>query len=56
MIEIHIFKEKEKEGGKGRRQLGGQWKVQMFLEGEAKTSFSPFSLSPLTNFTSTFFP
>jgi hypothetical protein len=27
MIQIHNFKEKEKEGGKGRPQLGGQWKV-----------------------------
>jgi hypothetical protein len=24
------FKEKEKEGGEGRSQLGGQWKVSMF--------------------------
>jgi hypothetical protein len=27
MIRIHPFKEKEKEGGEGRSQLGGQWKV-----------------------------
>jgi hypothetical protein len=24
---IHTFKEKEKEGNKGRPQLGGQWRV-----------------------------
>jgi hypothetical protein len=31
MIQIHAFKEKDKdkdkEGGKGRPQLGGQWRV-----------------------------
>jgi hypothetical protein len=27
MIKIRAFKEKEKEGGEGRTQLGGQWKV-----------------------------
>jgi hypothetical protein len=27
MIQIHAFKKKEKEGGEGRPQLGGQWKV-----------------------------
>jgi hypothetical protein len=30
MIRIHPFKKKEKEGGEGRSQLGGQWKVVMF--------------------------
>ncbi len=30
MIQIHAFREKEKEGGKGRPQLGGQWNVPMF--------------------------
>jgi hypothetical protein len=30
MIWIHPFKEKEKEGGEGRSQLGGPWKVPMF--------------------------
>jgi len=29
MIQICNFKEKEKEGGEGRPQLGGQWKVPM---------------------------
>jgi hypothetical protein len=27
MIQIRTFKKKGKEGGKGRTQLGGQWKV-----------------------------
>jgi hypothetical protein len=27
MIRICLLKEKEKEGGEGRSQLGGQWKV-----------------------------
>jgi len=27
MIQIHTFKEKGKEGGEGRPQFGGQWKV-----------------------------
>ncbi len=27
MIEIRTFKEKEKVGGEGRPQIGGQWKV-----------------------------
>jgi hypothetical protein len=30
MILIYAFKEKEKEGGEGRPQLGDQWKVSMF--------------------------
>jgi hypothetical protein len=30
MIQICPFKEKEKEGGEERPQLGGQWKVLMF--------------------------
>jgi hypothetical protein len=30
MIRICLFKEKEKEGGEGRSQFGGQWKVLMF--------------------------
>jgi hypothetical protein len=29
MIPIRPFKEKEKEGGERRSQLGGQWKVPM---------------------------
>jgi hypothetical protein len=35
MIRIRPFKEKEKEGGEGRSQLGGQWKVP-FLGGTWK--------------------
>jgi hypothetical protein len=31
MIQIHTFKEKEKEGGEGRPQLGGQWKVPSLM-------------------------
>jgi len=27
MIQIHVFKKKKKEGGEGRPQLGGQWRV-----------------------------
>jgi hypothetical protein len=30
MIRIRPFKEKEKEGGEGKSQLNGQWKVPMF--------------------------
>jgi hypothetical protein len=30
MIQICAFKEKEKEGGEGRPQLDGLWKVPMF--------------------------
>jgi hypothetical protein len=29
MNQIRAFKEKEKEGGEGRPQLGGKWKVLM---------------------------
>jgi len=29
MIRICLFKEKEKEGGEGRSQFGGQWKFLM---------------------------
>jgi hypothetical protein len=29
MIRIRLFKKKEKEGGEGRSQLGGEWKVPM---------------------------
>jgi hypothetical protein len=32
MIQICAFKEKEKEGGEGRPQLGGEWKVPMFSD------------------------
>jgi hypothetical protein len=35
MIWIRLFKEKEKEGGEGRSQFGGQWKVIM-LSGQWK--------------------
>jgi hypothetical protein len=30
IIQIHAFEKKEKEGGEGRPQLNGQWKVPMF--------------------------
>jgi len=30
MIQFYALKEKEKEGGEGRPQLGGPWKVLMF--------------------------
>jgi len=29
MIQIRAFKDKEKEGGEGKPQLGGQWEVLM---------------------------
>ncbi len=29
MIQIQAFKKKKKEGGEGRPQLGGLWKVSM---------------------------
>jgi hypothetical protein len=31
MIQICVFKEKGKEGGEGRPQLGGQWKVPSLM-------------------------
>jgi hypothetical protein len=31
MIQIHAFKEKEKEGGEGRPHLDGLWKVPSFV-------------------------
>jgi hypothetical protein len=31
MIQIHAFKEKGKEEGEGRPQLGGQWKVPSWV-------------------------
>ncbi len=30
MIQIRLSKKKEKEGGEGRSQLDGQWKIRMF--------------------------
>jgi hypothetical protein len=51
MIRTHPLKEKEKEGGEGRSQLGGQWKVSM-LGGQWKEkekhlfTFSPFHIFP----------
>jgi len=48
MIRIHLFKKKEKEGGVGRSQLGGQWKVPM-LGGQWKEKVKHF-------FTSSHFP
>jgi hypothetical protein len=68
MIQIHTFIEKEKEGGEGRPQLGGQWKVPMFggswkipmfgglWKEKEKHHFDLFSLSPLTHFIQIFFP
>ncbi len=61
MIAIHTFKENEKEEGKGRPQLGGQWKVLSLvvdgssnvwlpLKGEGKTSFSLFFIFPPKKF------
>jgi hypothetical protein len=61
MIQICTCKEKEKEGDKRRRQVGGQWKVPslvalgifhvwLFLEGKEKTSFSPPSIFPPIRF------
>jgi hypothetical protein len=59
MIQICAFKEKEKEGGEGEPQLGGQWKapslvalgmfhVWLFLKGKGETSFShPFIFYPI---------
>ncbi len=32
MIQIHAFKENEKERGEGRPQLGGQWKVPSLVD------------------------
>jgi hypothetical protein len=58
MIKICTFKDKEKEGGERRPQLGGQWKAPMlggFWKKKEKHPFHLFSLSTPTNFTSTFF-
>jgi hypothetical protein len=60
-----LFKNKEKEGGEGRSQFGGQWKVPMVSDpwkvpmfgGQWKEKekhlfiFSPFPTFPLRNFT-----
>jgi hypothetical protein len=46
MIQICLFFKKEKEGGEGRSQLGGQWKEK----GKGKHLFT-FSHFPPTNFT-----
>jgi len=54
MIQISAFKVKEKEGGEGRLQLDGQWKVPMFggpRKEKKKHPFHLFSLPPPTNFT-----
>ncbi len=54
MIQIHTFKKKGKEGGEGKPQLGGPWKVPM-LSGpwkeKKKHIFHLFSFSPPINFT-----
>jgi len=39
MIQIRIFKEKGKEGGEGKPQLGGQWKVPSLMAIEMKSMF-----------------
>ncbi len=52
MIETYAFKERKKEGGERRPQLGGQWGSILFngqwkvpclvsFEGKGKTSFLP---------------
>jgi hypothetical protein len=49
MIQIGTFKVKEKEGGEGRLQLDGQWKVPMFggpWKEKKKHPFHLFSLPP----------
>jgi hypothetical protein len=48
MIRIYPFKEKEKEGGEGRSQLSGQWKVPMFggQWKEKEKHLSPFPTLP----------
>ncbi len=62
LIRICFFKEKERERGEGRLQLGGQWKVPMFggpwnvpmLSGQWKEKEKHLFTSshfPLTNFT-----
>jgi hypothetical protein len=46
MIQIHVFKEKGREGNKGRPQLGGQWKVpSLVVFGRKRKSI--FHLLPL---------
>jgi hypothetical protein len=54
MIEIRAFKEKEKEGGEGKPQLGGQWKVLIFgalSKVKKKHPFTSFHFLPPSNFT-----
>jgi hypothetical protein len=53
MIRIHLFKEKEKEGGERRSQFSGQWKVPMFggqwkvpMERKKETPFHFLPFSP----------
>jgi hypothetical protein len=41
MIRIRLFKKKVKEGGEGRSQFDGQWKVSMF--GHYEVTFCPFT-------------
>jgi hypothetical protein len=53
MIHVHAFKNKEKEGRKGRPQIGGLWKVPIFgglWKKKEKHHFHLFSLCPPTNF------
>jgi hypothetical protein len=49
MIQIRVLLEKEKEGGEGRPQLGGEWKVPMLggpWKEKEKHFFDLFSLPP----------
>jgi len=59
MIRIRPFKEKEKEGGEERSQLGGQWKVLM-LGGQWKEKekhlFTSFHFPQQILFKPSFFP
>jgi hypothetical protein len=47
MIRIRLFQEKEMEGGEGRSQFGGQWKVPL-LGGNGRKRRSTFSLFPFS--------
>jgi hypothetical protein len=53
MIRIHLFKAKDKEGGEGKSQLSGQWKVPMLGDQwkEKEKHLFTFSHFPPRNFT-----
>jgi hypothetical protein len=58
MIQIRVLLEKEKEGGEGRPQLGGEWKVPMLggpWKEKEKHLFDLFSLPPNTFYLNLFF-